>query len=368
MGLGEPPKELMVDSNGRQGRAADVETRPAGRSLEQVAWTHFLKQSADLMCVAGMDGYLQWLNPAWTSRLGWAVDELTAKPFLEFVHPEDRKITMAEMDRLAAGSQTVLFENRCLHKNGTYCWLQWNARSSMEDGLIYATARDVSQTKWMEGALIRIADWEKEHLGRELHDGLCQSLAGIAALGSTLSRNLAKVAEPDLSDAAAEISELLNGAIDEARAVCHGLAPALLKEASLERLLEILALNTEHQFDVSCVVTFDGPKGEFSDEVTLHLFRITQEALHNAINHGRAERIDIDLVHNGGRGVLSIRDNGVGISEEECDGGGIGLHSMAFRARLIGGSLKVRRRNRAGTAVICTFPWPETYDWGNESI
>jgi signal transduction histidine kinase len=160
----------------------------------------------------------------------------------------------------------------------------------------------------------------------------------------------------------------LNGAIDEARSVCHGLAPALLKEAPLGRLLQILALNTERQFDVSCVVTCDSPEGAFSDEMTLHLFRITQEALHNALTHGRAERIEIDLVHNEGRGVLSIRDNGVGISEEECHGGGIGLHSMAFRARVMGGYLKIRRRNAAGTAVICTFPWPEVYDWGNEFI
>lgn len=368
IGTGKPRKELIVDSTDRQGRAADLETRSAGSALEHVAWTNFLEQSADMMCVAGMDGYFQWLNPAWTSRLGWTVDELTAKPFLEFVHAEDRKITMAEMDRLAAGPQTVLFENRCLHKNGTYCWFQWNARSSIEDGLIYATARDVTQTKWLEEALIRIADWEKEHLGRELHDGLCQSLAGIAALGSTLSRNLAKGAEPDLSAAAAEISELLNEVIDEARSVCHGLAPALLKEASLGRLLEILALNTEHQFDVSCVVTCDGQEGDFSDQMTLHLFRITQEALHNALTHGHAERIDINLVHNEGRGVLSIRDNGVGISEEECDAGGIGLHSMAFRAHLMAGSLKVRRRNEAGTAVICTFPWPGVCDCGDESI
>jgi signal transduction histidine kinase len=99
----------------------------------------------------------------------------------------------------------------------------------------------------------------------------------------------------------------------------------------------------------------------------LHLFRITQEALNNALTHGRAERIDIDLAHKGGRGILSIQDTGVGISQEECDGGGIGLHSMTFRARLMGGSVEVKRLITTGTAVICTFPWPELCDLGNES-
>lgn len=356
-----------MDSNDRRWPAANEEAPSARGSLEQAALTHLFEQSADLMCIVSMDGYFQWLNSAWTASLGWTLDELRAKPFLEFVHPEDRKITEAKIDRLVAGARTVLFENRYLNKSGSYCWFQWNASSSMEDGLLYATARDVSQTKWLEGALLRIADREKEHLGRELHDGLCQSLAGIAALGSTLSRNLAKRAEPDLSAAATEISELLNGVIDEARGVCHGLAPALLREAPLGRMLEILALNIEHQFDVSCVVTCDGPEAGFSDEMKLHLFRITQEALNNALTHGRAERIDIDLAHKGGRGILSIQDNGVGISQEECDGGGIGLHSMTFRARLMGGSVEVKRLITTGTAVICTFPWPELCDLGNES-
>ena len=78
--------------------------------------------------------------------------------------------------------------------------------------------------------------------------------------------------------------------------------------------------------------------------------------MNNAITHGKADRIEIRLGSNGGRGRLSIKDNGVGISTEARTRGGAGLHTMAHRAHLIGGSLQVRRRTPRGTAVMCAFP------------
>ena len=102
-----------------------------------------------------------------------------------------------------------------------------------------------------------------------------------------------------------------------------------------------------------------------ADEVKLHLLRIAQEAVHNAVAHGRADRITISLSCKHRKGLLSIRDNGVGISEAACNADGVGLHTMASRAHLIGGSLEVRRRTQRGTAVTCAFPLPETPDTGD---
>jgi len=198
-------------------------------------------------------------------------------------------------------------------------------------------------------------DRERERLSRELHDGLCQSLAGIAALGSTLSKKLAANSDSAGSAMAAEIATLLNESIIQARDLAHGLGPVGLNEAGLDGALETLALGVRHLFRVTCTFQCDRPCIRPRPEAASHIVRIAQEAVNNAIAHGKADRIEISLGSKDERGLLSIKDNGVGMPEE-APTEGIGLHTMAYRARIIGGSLEVRRRASHGTAVTCTFP------------
>jgi PAS domain S-box-containing protein len=317
---------------------------------------HFFAVSLDLLCVAGLDGYFKRLNPAWTELLGWSTEELKAKPFLDFVHLGDRVATQFEVGKLAEGRATVLFENRYLHKDGSYRWLQWNATSVPGVQLIYATARDITRQRRLEKEVIEILDREKERLGRELHDGLCQTLAGIAALSATLSKRLTANSESAGAAAAAEITKLLGGCIGEARDLARGLSPLGLAEGGLDEALAALALNFEHMFRVPCSITCDRPFPRLQREAAAHLFRIAQEALNNAVAHGRAERIEISLNSKHGEGILIIRDDGMGVPDRTTNPDGIGMHTMAYRARLIGASLTVRRRVQRGTAVICTFP------------
>jgi PAS domain S-box-containing protein len=147
----------------------------------------FFTQSLDLLCIAGFDGYFKHLNPIRTTSLGWTLEDLKAKPFLDFVHPDDRASTLAEVDRLAEGAELLCFENRYRHRDGSYLCLRWSARSVPVRQEIYATARDVTQLKRLEREVLEVVDREKEHLGRELHDGLCQTLAGIAQGESVLA-------------------------------------------------------------------------------------------------------------------------------------------------------------------------------------
>ena len=203
----------------------------------------FFAQSIDAHCIAGFDGYFKRLNPAWTTNLGWTEQELLARPFIEFVHPDDRESTLAEVGTLAHGQETVLFENRYRHKNGTYHWLRWNARSVVANQQIYATARDITRRYQLERKILEIVDQEKASLGRELHDGLCQSLAGIAALSSALSRRLAQIDESDASNLAREITQLLNETIGDTRDMARGLGPIGLGESGLEVALHTLADN-----------------------------------------------------------------------------------------------------------------------------
>jgi PAS domain S-box-containing protein len=330
------------------------------RRAEQAeeALSHFFEKSLDLQCVAGFDGYFKRLNSTWTTHLGWSRKELTDKPFIAFVHPDDLEATAAVFENLSADVPTILFENRYRHRDGSYRWLQWNARPASDHSLIYATARDVTRSKSLERQIMEIADREKERLGLELHDGLCQSLAGVAALSSTLSRMLATSGETAASAMAADVSKLLGEAIGQARDLARGLGPVGLNRGSLADALRALARNVEQFFRVSCSVECEGRFDTFPYEVKLHLFRISQEAVRNAVTHGQGDRIEIGLTRTNGRGVLSIHDHGVGISETAHDHEGIGLHTMATRARLIGGSLKLRQGDPRGTVVVCSFPLP----------
>jgi PAS domain S-box-containing protein len=109
--------------------------------------------SQDLLCVAGFDGYFKKLNPVWETALGYTLEELMAKPYIEFLHPEDRDDTRAEADRLAAGQLTLAFQNRYRHKDGSYRWLSWNSYPLPTEELIYGSARDITEQKQVEDDL-----------------------------------------------------------------------------------------------------------------------------------------------------------------------------------------------------------------------
>ncbi|MEL6908899.1 MAG: PAS domain S-box protein [Cyanobacteria bacterium J06598_4] len=106
-----------------------------------------------MQCIAGFDGYLKRVNTAFSKNLGFTTDELLAQPLINFVYPEDRAATLAELDNLTAGESTISFENRYLTKDGRYRWLLWTAKPYTEEGMIYAAARDITQRKQSELAL-----------------------------------------------------------------------------------------------------------------------------------------------------------------------------------------------------------------------
>ncbi|WP_405747475.1 nitrate- and nitrite sensing domain-containing protein [Streptomyces canus] len=116
--------------------------------------------SLDLLCISGTDGYFKRVNPAFERTLGHPRETILSMPFIEFVHEEDRDTTRAALARLADGVEVAEFENRYLRADGTECWLQWSARPVPEQGLIYATARDVTESRRTareQAALRRIA-------------------------------------------------------------------------------------------------------------------------------------------------------------------------------------------------------------------
>jgi PAS domain S-box-containing protein len=126
----------------------------------------FFELSIDMLCVLGFDGYFVRLNSAWETTLGFTRAELMAKPFIEFVHPDDRARTLGQNGTVRAGGETRLFENRYACKDGSYRWLLWSSTPDAAQRVIYGVARDVTPRKQ--------ADEQRERLVQELQTTLAE--------------------------------------------------------------------------------------------------------------------------------------------------------------------------------------------------
>jgi len=135
---------------------------PPETSLED----RFFELSIDMLCQLGFNGYFKRLNPAWERTLGFTIAELTSRPFIEFVHPDDRARTLAQNGAVRAGGNALGFENRYLCKDGSYRWFLWNAAPDTTGSVIYSVARDITARKE--------AEEERERLVRELQAALAE--------------------------------------------------------------------------------------------------------------------------------------------------------------------------------------------------
>jgi len=125
----------------------------AGRARAEAELERFFSLSLDFLCISSADGYFKRVSPAVTDILGWSVDEFLSRPFLDFVHPEDHAATLKEVERqVVAGEKVLQFENRYRHKSGSWRVLSWRS-TPQPGGLMYATARDVTQNRETQRAL-----------------------------------------------------------------------------------------------------------------------------------------------------------------------------------------------------------------------
>ena len=170
---------------------ARVERRTADLVQSQQQLDQFFNLSLDLLCVAGVDGYFKRLSPSFESTLGHPREELLAKPFLDFVHPDDVASTVGEVEKLAAGVPTIYFENRYRTRDGGYRWLAWTSQPT-PDGTLYCIGRDITEQKQTEEALAASERQHREHFEHGLGlvcthdlDGTLRSInpAAAAALG-----------------------------------------------------------------------------------------------------------------------------------------------------------------------------------------
>jgi signal transduction histidine kinase len=216
-----------------------------------------------------------------------------------------------------------------------------------------AEARDLERT------VEQIAEAEQRRIGQDLHDGLGQHLTGIAFLSKALQQRLAGEGRTEPADAAASINQYMNEAIRWTRDLARGLAPMDLDRLSLAESLRELASKTSRMFSVEA--EYEGPERVElpDDEMALNLYRVAQEAVSNAVKHGKARHVTIDLNLASTQLVLSVVDDGIGFDPPKFTtvgtktASGMGLLVMRYRAGVIGGVLEMVRQAAGGIEVRC---------------
>ena len=217
-----------------------------------------------------------------------------------------------------------------------------------------AVVRDITERKRLEKDLIEADHREQLRIGIDLHDNLGQHLTGISLLLAGLEKRLEKTGL-EYVDEVKRILDLVNQANVQTRNLAHVLSPVGNAPDSLVSSLRTLSISVEDMYGVNCRFSDSGKIFIRDRSKTTHLYRIVQEAIHNAVHHGKPDRIDVGLTHEGEVLSVSVRDDGRGFNPERPQGDGMGLAIMRFRARAIGANLDIHSINQDGTTVTVTL-------------
>jgi PAS domain S-box-containing protein len=217
---------------------------------------------------------------------------------------------------------------------------------------------NISDRHRLERQILEISDREHARIGQDLHDSLCQQLVSLALDANSLKHELAAARRPEARKAS-RISDYLDRAITEARQLARGLYPVRLAQDGLPSALEEMAAATRERFKIRCRFAGKGPVTLKDNAMATHLYRIAQEAVSNAVRHGRARSVTIRLCARAGTLELNVEDDGAGLSAtRRRETAGMGLHIMDYRARMIGGTFQIGPGVHRGTKVCCCVPLP----------
>ena len=223
--------------------------------------------------------------------------------------------------------------------------------------MIIGVLQDVTDRRQLERAIIETSTFEQQRIASDLHDGLGQELTGIALLLRSAAGRLPE----DLAAGQSllrEATSLLDGAVQSARALAHGLAPAALELGGLPGALSDLASRIRRTYGIRAQFRkhIDTPL-QLDTTQANHLYRIAQEGVNNAVRHGRATFITLRLAADAEAVKVEIIDNGSGIpAQRRRNSAGMGLRIMEYRARMLGGELLIETPRRGGTAICCCVP------------
>jgi PAS domain S-box-containing protein len=341
-------------------------------------------------------------------------DDRTASLLLSFLYPEDRGRFEEVYHRLRAGGEVSSFvTSRFIGHDGKVSFGEWylsslldsdgsplsilcfindvtdrekalvslgRMKEELEETVAQRTAMlrrtaeelhaEIDTRRRLERDLVAISEREHRRIGHDLHDGICQELAGIRFSIEAMSK--ARMKKAALALQLAETAAAVARAIHQTRLLSRGLAPLALQDGGLDIALEELAANSASLFQIDCAFRLKGHLPPFDEDAATNLFRIAQESIQNATKHGAATKIRVLLDCAGPEGILTVTDNGNGLpptplphpnnggnGHSNGNGhGGMGMKIMRHRAELLGGTVRVISAKGGGACVHCVFRKP----------
>lgn len=316
----------------------------------------FFNQAPIGMVWLSAGGTILRANLTQLEMLGYSAQDYLGQSFLRFC--VDPAPGLELLRRLAANETVRNFPltRRC--KDGTIRHVLVDANSFWSDNQFQYSSvflRDVTERIELERGILQVSEREHRHIAQDLHDGLGQLLAGTAYLTGTLRQELVAKSIPEARKVG-RILEVIKEAIAQTRNLARGLHPVEPEPNGLMVALQALALRSKKLFHVRCRFTCAQPVMLQDSAAATHLFRIAQEAISNAIRHGKPDRVEIGLTETAGQIKLWVKDNGSGIPIRLRKKTGLGLRIMRYRAGMIGGAVTIQKETSGGTAVICTMP------------
>lgn len=319
--------------------------------------------AADGIVTINETGIVETVNPAAERIFGYSAAEVVGRN-ISMLMPEPYR---SEHDKYLeryrrTGERRIIGvgrEVRGRRKDGSEfpMDLAVSATNLGDQRIFTGLVRDITARKQLEEEILKISDHEQRRIGSDLHDDLCQRLAGIRfacdALKGVLPNDRTGGAKKRLEKISAEVSS----AIDHTRMLARGLAPVALEANGLVSALEELAQSIARLSGVKCSLQGDKNVMVRDSLAATHLYRIVQEAINNALKHARPSRIVVSLKKCDARIQLAVEDNGKGFSPDASKHAarGMGLRTIAYRAGMINADLKVDSVLGKGTRVTCTF-------------
>jgi signal transduction histidine kinase len=287
-----------------------------------------------------------------------AAENVTVEQSYEFYTDASRAIVREAFNATMARGTPYDLELEAVNGRGERIWVREVCRATMRRGRIVSVigvSQDITERRRLAGLLTHIANQERARIGADLHDGLGQEFTGM----SMLLRSVAMRAEQQGFGLASELralAELAGRSLETVRRIAHGLLPLELSEVGFRQMLRRLARSTGAAFGIRVTVRFAGLERHMPvGTVAENLYRIAQEAIANAVKHGRAKRLSLWVNAGKTKTIFTASDDGVGIDLARAHGG-MGLQIMRYRARMLGGLLDVQRAAGGGTRVRCVLP------------
>ena len=336
--------------------------RPLGNCSEELC-AKIVRGTASAIFVCGLDGRLLLANPACAALFNIRANELLDYAKEQLQRTEWAGILYEQNAEVLASGKMRHFEFSGVTPNGLHAFIVSKGllRDANGEALgVFGVARDISDFRGIEQAIIEVGDRERQRLGRELRENFCQQLVGITLLGNVLHEELSRIGG-EHAEYAKQITHLVKEVVSEVRTLEKNLSVTHLEQGEgLLDALEDLAEQVRSGGEIECV--FHAPKSRpmLEPQTAMYLFRIAQESVHNAVTHSQARRLQIRLAMKRDVVLLSVRDDGVGFQRSESapfeTRAQIGFPIMHYRSRAIGAKLEIKQRPRGGIEVITTVP------------